>query len=818
MNGAEDLSRASLDVVQRHLDATGEGLSSDEAARRLAEVGPNELAEHRQSMLLTFMSYFWAPIPWMIEVALVLSAAARHWADTIIIGVLLVMNGVVAFWEEHQAANAVEALRSRLARDATVRRDRAWMSVPTNELVPGDVVHVRIGDVIPADARVLSDGSLELDQSALTGESLPVDAARGAVAYSGSVVARGDADLLVFATGPRSFYGRTTTLVEQAGAVSHFQRAVLRIGNYLIVLALALLSIVIAVSLARGDGAVETLTFALVVAVAAIPVALPAVLSVTMAVGAAGLARREAVVTHLPAVEELGGIDVLCSDKTGTLTRNVLTAGEPAVLDDTLTGPDVLAAAALASRAQDHDPIDDAVLAVAPPADPSVQVRRYVPFDPASKRSEAGIEDGGGRTSTITKGAPQVIGALCGRDNDPALFDAVQQFATRGSRAIAVGRDDGDGWRLLGVIPLSDPPRDDSATTIAEAARLGVDVKMVTGDQLAIAHEIATQVGIGDRVIDAHVLDDGTRARDDTALVRLVADADGFAQVLPEHKFRIVRALQAAGHIVGMTGDGVNDAPALKQADAGIAVSDATDAARAAADLVLLAAGLAVIVDAIRQSREIFERMTSYAIYRIAETIRVLLLISVSIVAFNFFPVTAVMIVLLALLNDGAILSIAYDNAVAAPRPVRWQMRDVLTIATALGLIGVVASFGLFAYTHKVLGLDDDKVRALMYLKLSVAGHLTIFVTRTRRRFWQSKPAPILIAAVVGTQLLATLIAVYGIFMTAIGWGAAALVWCYALVWLFINDEIKILTVRWLDAHPNKGNSPVRTSGEGVPS
>jgi H+-transporting ATPase len=802
VEGATDLATAPLDVVQRQLRADADGLSSADAAQRLEEIGPNELAEHRRSLLVTFLSYFWAPIPWMIEVALVLSAVASHWADTIIIGVLLVMNGVVAFWEEHQAANAVEALRSRLSRDVPARRDGAWTSVPTSDVVPGDVVHVRIGDVIPADARVLSDGALQLDQSALTGESLPVDAGRAAVAYSGSVVARGDADLLVFATGPRSFYGRTTTLVEEAGAVSHFQRAVLRIGNYLIVLALGLLSIVVAVSLARGDGTLETLTFALVVAVAAIPVALPAVLSVTMAVGAAALARREAVVTHLPAVEELGGIDVLCSDKTGTLTRNVLTAGAPAVLDPASTPEQLLAAAALASRAQDHDPIDDAVLAAAPTPDPATRVLRYVPFEPASKRSEAAVEDGGGHASKITKGAPQVVGALCGRGDDLALFDAVQEFASRGSRSIAVARDEGQGWQLLGVLPLSDPPRDDSAATIAEAGSLGVEIKMVTGDQLAIAHEIASEVGIGDRVIDARELDED-QTGSDASLLELVARADGFAQVLPEHKFRIVRALQSAGHIVGMTGDGVNDAPALKQADAGIAVSDATDAARAAADLVLLAPGLSVIVHAIRQSREIFERMTSYAIYRIAETIRVLLLISISIVAFNFFPVTPIMIVLLAVLNDGAILSIAYDNATAAPRPVRWQMRDVLTIATALGLIGVVASFGLFAYTHKVLDLGDDKVRAIMYLKLSVAGHLTIFVTRTRGRFWRSRPAPILIAAVFGTQLVATLIAVYGIFMTPIGWGAAVLVWCYALAWMVVNDEVKILTIRWLRVHPS---------------
>ncbi len=475
-------------------------------------MGPNELAEHRRSLLVTFLSYFWAPIPWMIEVALVLSAVAQHWADTIIIGVLLVMNGVVAFWEEHQAANAVEALRSRLARDVTVRRDGAWTSVPTREVVPGDVVHVRIGDVIPADGRVLSDGSFELDQSALTGESLPVEAARGAVAYSGSVVARGDADLLVFATGPGSFYGRTATLVEQAGAVSHFQRAVLRIGNYLIVLALALLSIVIAVSLARGDGALETLTFALVVAVAAIPVALPAVLSVTMAVGAAALARREAVVTHLPAVEELGGIDVLCSDKTGTLTRNVLTAGTPAVLDDTPYGDGrarrgSIGVACGGSRSDRRR--GPRCRAAARPVGTRHAVRAVRTRIQTQRSLHRGRDWAARRRS---RRARRRSSARCASDRTTRCCS----MPSNGSRPEArvrsrSARDDGDGWRLLGVIPLSDPPRDDSAATIAEAGGLGVDVKMVTGDQLAIAHEIATQVGIGDRVIDAHVLDDGTQ-------------------------------------------------------------------------------------------------------------------------------------------------------------------------------------------------------------------------------------------------------------------------------------------------------------------
>jgi H+-transporting ATPase len=808
------LAEMSLTVLEQRLHATANGLSSEDAADRLARVGPNELPEHHRSEILTFLTYFWAPIPWMIEVALVLSAAARHWADAVIIGALLVMNGLVAFWEEHQAANAVAALRSRLARAVTVRRDGRWTARPTRELVPGDVVRVRIGDVVPADGRTLGDETVELDQSALTGESLPVVAEPGAVAYSGSVVARGETDLLVVATGPRSFYGRTTALVEQAGTVSHFQRAVLRIGNYLILLALVLLGVVVAASLLRGNPALETLTFALVVAVAAVPVALPAVLSVTMAVGAAGLARRQAVVTHLPAVEELGGIDVLCSDKTGTLTENVLTAGTPVSLAPAVTPAQVLAAAALASRAEDHDPIDDAVLHTGV-ADPSIRVVRFTPFDPTSKRSEVTIEDASGARADVTKGAPQVVAGLCALDDHSQLDAAVEAFARRGSRSIAVARDDGQGWSLLGVIPLFDPPRDDSVETIAAAQRLGVEIKMVTGDQLAIAREVADQVAIGDRIVDARTLDTPDVYASDGRLVELIDRADGFAQVLPEHKYRIVRALQAAGHIVGMTGDGVNDAPALKQADAGIAVSGSTDAARAAADVVLLAPGLSVIVHAIQRSREIFERMTNYAIYRIAETIRVLLLISVSIVAFGFFPVTPVMIVLLALLNDGAILAIAYDRVEPAPHPVRWEMHDVLTIATALGVVGVVASFGLFFYTHHVLGLGDGVVRTLMYLKLSVAGHLTVFVARTRDRFWRSKPAPVLVAAVVGTQVVATLVAVYGLFMPPIGWVRAGFVWAYALAWMLVNDETKILAVRWLRRRAGVERHEVGAEGAG---
>ena len=765
--------------------------------------GPNEIAEAHRNPVLVFFGYFWAPIPWMIEAALVLSLAARHWTDAVIIAVLLVMNGLVAFVEEHQAAGAIAALKQRLASSARVLRDGAWVTVAVRELVPGDVVRVRLGDVVPADLRVLEDVSLEVDQSALTGESLAVSRGRAQALYSGSVLVRGEADAVVYATGASSYMGRTTALVQTAGTVSHFQRAVLRIGNYLIVMAAALVTLTVVVSLIRGNPVLQTLEFALVVTIASVPVALPAVLSVTMAVGARKLARHQAVVSHLPAVEELGGVDLLCSDKTGTLTQNRLALAArwaaPGVAEQ-----DLLGAAALASRAEDNDPIDLAVLTAAADQPPAVRVEQFTPFDPVSKRTEALVRNFDGHTFRVSKGAPQIIAALCDRDGAATqVSDVVDGFASHGYRSLGVARTDGDDiWRLMGVLGLADPPRDDSAATITAAQELGIDVKMVTGDQVAIGREIAHQVGLGEHILDAATLD--TAADDDELAARVVA-ADGFAQVFPEHKYRLVRLLQARGHIVGMTGDGVNDAPALKQADAGIAVAGATDAARAAADVVLLAPGLSVIVTAIRQAREIFARMTSYATYRIAETIRVLLLITLAIVIMNFFPVTAVMIVFLALLNDGAILAIAYDHVRGAAKPAAWDMRAVLTIATALGLLGVAETFLLLALADNVFGLGHDLIRTLIYLKLSVSGHLTVFVTRTRGPLWsRPAPAPILLVAVIGTQAIATLIAVYGAVMTPLGWGWAAAVWAYALFWFFIEDRVKLAIHQWLDQHPRK--------------
>ena len=658
---------------------------------------------------------------------------------------------------------------------------------------------------------LLAGDEIAVDQSALTGESLPATHKSGDAVFSGSIMRRGEIDALVYATGTHTYFGRTAQLVGEVQTVSHFQRAVMKIGNYLIILAVALVAIIIAVAIYRGDRILTTLQFALVLTVAAIPVAMPTVLSVTMAVGARLLAKKKAIVSRLVAIEELAGVDVLCSDKTGTLTQNKLTLGETFTVDD-IPADQVILAGALASRAEDKDTIDLAVLGGVKDdkALKSFEVVHFQPFDPVHKRTEATVKGSDGKQFDVAKGAPQVILQMSANAGEikTAVEKAVNDFAARGFRSLGVARADEKGkWRFLGVLPLSDPPRESAKATIASARQMGVSIKMVTGDSIAIAREMSKELGLGSNILDASGLGDSQK-KETPEETKLIEKADGFAEVFPEHKFHIVDILQKRGHIVGMTGDGVNDAPALKKADCGIAVSGATDAARAAASIVLLTDGLTVIIDAIKESRRIFQRMNSYAIYRIAETLRVLFFMTLAILVFNFYPLTAVMIVMLALLNDGAILSIAYDNVHYKDKPEAWNMRLVLGVSTVLGVIGVVAAFGLFYLGERVFKLDRPHIQTLMYLKLSVAGHLTIFLTRMRGPFWSIKPAKILWIAVLGTQAIATLIAVYGVFMTPLGWGWAAFVWGYALVWFLINDRIKLLAYRIFD--PTNATSIVK--------
>jgi len=808
---AETATRLSAEELLRRLHSDPEGLTDEDAAHRLKQVGPNALPEKHDPLWLKFLRYFWGPIPWMIEAAAILSGVVQHWADLVIICVLLLVNAVIGFWQEYKADNAIALLKRKLALEGRVRRAGRWITRPARELVPGDLVRIRLGDVVPADLKLMKADNLSIDQSALTGESLPVEKQASDLAYSGSVVQRGEADGIVTATGPHTFFGKTARLVQQAKSTSHYQKAVLKIGHFLIMMTIALVGLILITALFRHTPFLETLQFVLVLTVAAIPVALPAVLSVTMAVGAVHLAKRKAIVSRLVAIEEMAGMDVLCSDKTGTLTQNRLRLGKPVRFTDE-PSEELIRAAALASRVEDHDPIEAAIFQGLEDESAELsacEIVAFEPFDPVSKRSEATVVKDG-RRFKVTKGAPQVITDLCevGESLRERVDNTANDLAGRGYRTLAVARTGDDGqWRLLGLLPLSDPPRGDSAETVRAAQEMGIDVKMVTGDHLAIAKETARRLELGQDIISAEDVFSADHAASDER----IAAADGFAQVFPEHKYNIVGALQRLGHFVGMTGDGVNDAPALKKADAGVAVSGATDAARGAADLVLTAPGLSVIIDAIKESRRIFQRMNSYAVYRIAETIRVLLFMTASILIFDFYPVTAVMIIILALLNDGPIMLIAYDRTTLPPRPTRWDMHKVLTIAAVLGVLGVFASFFWFWIGESALHLDRATIQTLMFLKLSVAGHLTIYLARTgEHHFWERPlPAPILFFTAESLQFLATLVAVYGIFMEPVGWTLAGLTWAYALGWFLVTGFVKVHVFRLVSHRARWGQRSV---------
>ncbi|WMW22969.1 plasma-membrane proton-efflux P-type ATPase [Methanolobus mangrovi] len=792
----ENAKELSADELFARLDSGMQGISDAEVSERLQQYGYNELIEKKTSPFIKFIGYFWGPIPWMIEIAAILSAIIQRWEDFIIISLLLILNGVVGFWQENKADNAIELLKSKMALQARVLRNGQWNVIPARELVPGDMIRVRSGDIVPADLKLVEGDYLQVDESALTGESLPADKASNDIAYSGSVIQKGEMSALVFATGMDTFFGKTTRLLADVKTQSHFQKAIIKIGDYLIFLAAVLVAIVFIVAIFRKESLVETLQFALVLVVAAIPAALPAVLSVSMAVGATNLAGKGAIVSKLVSIEEMAGMDVLCSDKTGTITKNELTLSELIPFAD-FTEEDLLVYSALASREEDNDPIDNAILKKIKTMEnmdkklDAYETADFKPFDPVIKHTEASIKSPDGRQFKIAKGAPQVILEMT--VNKEAIKEEVDEkvnvLASRGYRALGVARCEEMGvCSFVGLIGLYDPPHDDSAQTIDTAVSMGVDIKMVTGDHVAIAKEIAQQIGMDTNIITASELEDKT----DLQAQEIVERSDGFAQVFPEHKYRIVELLQEEGHIVGMTGDGVNDAPALKKADAGIAVAGATDAARSAADIVFTAPGLSTIIDAIKESRKIFQRMKSYSIYRIAETVRVLFFIAISIVAFNFYPVTAIMIVLLALFNDAPIMAIAYDNVKYSNIPEKWNIREVLSMATFLGIIGVISSFIVFYIGLHVLNLDQNVLQSFIFLKLAVAGHLTIFLARTRGPFWSIRPSGILFWSTIGTKLLATLVVVYGFYISPIGWKLAGFVWLYALVAFVVTDLIKV--------------------------
>ena len=697
---AVTLDANAIAAVLAKLGTTAKGLSGAEAKTRIARYGRNAIEAHEESRWRKLGRYFWGPLPFMIEAAALISLLRRDWSDFLVVGGLLIYNAVVGFWQDNKAANALDALKKGLAPKARVLRDGVWLSIDAAELVPGDIVSVAAGQIVPGDLVLIDGDYLSVDQAALTGESLPVSKRVGDTAYSGSIAKQGAMTGVVTATGNSTFFGRTAKLVASAGSVSHSQKAVLQIGDFLILVASALALVLVAVEIYRRIVVADSwdwstvggiAQYVMVLLIASIPVALPAVMSVTMAIGAYALSRQKAILSRLSAIEELAGVDVLCSDKTGTLTLNQLTV-DAAIPFGTAKPDDIMLGAALATQSSSEDSIDLAVLHALKDGGALATYKQtaFVPFDPVNKRTEATVTEAGGKIAHFAKGAPQVIAALAKLDAATlAKYQGtVADLASRGYRALGVARsDDGTTWQLLGLISLTDPPRADAKETIAETEKLGLHVKMVTGDDVAIGDQVAKQLGMGDHlVVASDLFKDGMSAAAIPAdIAHAVERADGFGRVFPEHKYEIVKSLQELGHIVAMTGDGVNDAPALRQADCGIAVSGATDAARSAAALILTAPGLSTIVNAIVGARQIFQRIQNYVYYRVAMTLDIMLLVVASIVFLEFQPLTAVMIVVLALLDDIPIMTIAYDNVPASPKPVRWAMHRILVFADADG-------------------------------------------------------------------------------------------------------------------------------------
>jgi H+-transporting ATPase len=820
------LDAAAIDAQFKSLDATRQGLSSSEATARIAKFGRNAIVAHTESLWRKLAAYFWGPLPWMIEAAALISLVRRDWSDFAVVGGLLLYNAAVGFWQDYKATNALDALKKGLAPKARVLRDGKWTSIDASGLVPGDIVNVTAGQIVPADLLLIDGEYLSVDQSALTGESLPVSKKVGDEAFSGGIAKQGDMTGVVEKTGNNTFFGRTAKLVASAGSVSHSQKAVLQIGDFLILVAFALALVLVGVEVYRKiviapswDLSVvgSIAQFVLILLVASIPVALPAVMSVTMAIGAYALSKQKAILSRLSAIEELAGVDVLCSDKTGTLTMNQLTV-DAAIPFGTAKTADVLRGGALATQQSSEDPIDLAVLRALKDKSSLAGTKQtaFVPFDPVNKRTVATVTDAKGETRHYAKGAPQVILALAKSDDATAAryTKTVADLASRGYRALGVAQSaDGKTWDLVGLISMQDPPRADAKATIAETEKLGLNVKMVTGDDVAIGDQIAKQLGMGDRlVVASDVFKDGVTTIS-PQIAEAVERADGFGRVFPQHKYEIVKALQQRGHIVAMTGDGVNDAPALRQADCGIAVSGATDAARSAAALILTAPGLSTIVNAIVGARQIFQRIQSYVHYRIAMTLDIMLLVVAAIVFFEFQPLTAVMIVVLALLDDIPIMTIAYDNVSASPKPERWDMHRVLVFSVLMGLLSFAESMGLLLIglewiahpAHALFPIDRQTLQTMVFLQLAVGGHLLLFVVRTRHSvFMPPYPSLPLFGAIVATQIAAILICYFGLLMPKLSWQAIAAVWVYSLVWMVVLDIAKLLYFRITSRHEGR--------------
>ncbi len=781
------------------------GLTNAEAELRRKEYGYNEVAEKKSHPVLLFLGKFWGLSAWMLELIMALSAALGKISDLVVVGALLVVNAVLGFMQEHRAAGVVEALRRRLQVNARVLREADWRVLPARDLVPGDIVRLRAGDIIPADVKLLS-GALAVDQSALTGESKDADKAPGETLASGSVVRRGEGNGVVMLTGAKTYFGRTTELVQQARPKLHIEEVVAKVVRRLFLIVGALLGLVIVLSLARGAPLLEMVPLLLVLLMSAVPVALPVMFTVSMAVGARELAKRGVLVTRLSAAEDAATMDVLCADKTGTITMNQLAVTGVIPLEGA-TEADVLFAGALASQEANQDPIDLAFLAAAKERHifenlPKAAQVSFIPFDAKNRRTEAVAEQNGQRLR-VMKGAVRTIAGACGLQPPAieALEARVKESAAKGYRTLAVARGPETGPpALLGLVSLYDPPRPDAGRLIAALRGLGVSVKMLTGDALAVAGEIARGVGLPNirRVADLKAAGAGPGG----GAVDLLAGADGFAEVFPEDKYIVVKSLQAAGHVAGMTGDGVNDAPALRQAEVGIAVSTATDVAKGAASVVLTEPGLTNIVALVEQGRTIYQRILTWIVNKISRTILKAAFVAIAFVITGKFVISAFAMLLLVFMTDFAKIALATDHVRPSGTPETWNIGGFITVSVVLGIIMVAETlfFLRFGWLRYGLAANDNALHTFSFLTLLYFAVFSIVSARERRWFWASRPGSALAAALLAETLIGTGLTFAGLpGLRPLPWGQTLAAFGYALVsCLAINDAIKVAMIKWL--------------------
>ncbi len=785
-----------------HVDPVA-GLARAEVDRRREAYGYNEVTEARAHPVRMFLAKFWGVSAWMLELIMVLSAVMRNDSDLVVVGVLLVVNAILGFMQEHRAAGVVETLRRRLQVSARVLRESAWQVVPARELVPGDIIRVRPGDIVPADVKLLT-GAMSIDQSALTGESTDADKAPGEVLSSGSVVRRGEGNGVVMLTGAQTFFGRTTVLVQQARPKLHIEAVVSKVVRWLFVIVGALLAVVLVLSLIRGVPLLQMLPLLLVLLMSAVPVALPVMFTVSMAVGSRELARRGVLVTRLSAAEDAATMDVLCVDKTGTITMNQLAVTGVIPLERA-TEADVLVAGALASQESNQDPIDLAFLAAArdrrvfdglPPVTPV----SFAPFDAKNRRTEAVVEQNDVR-QRVMKGAVRTVAEACGLEPSAieALESRVSESALKGYRSLAVARGPATGTPVLvGLVTLFDPPRPDARPLIATLRGLGVSVKMLTGDALAVAREMARGVGLSDirRVGDLKA----AAAQAVDKIADLFAGADGFAEIYPEDKYVVVQHLQAAGHVTGMTGDGVNDAPALRQAEVGIAVSTATDVAKGAASVVLTEPGLTNIVTLVEQGRTIYQRILTWIVNKISRTILKAAFVAVAFAVTGKFVISAFAMLLLVFMTDFAKISLATDRVRSSRAPETWNIGGYVIVSVALGLAMVAEALLLLWYGWSRWGLASNghALCTFSFLMLLYFAVFSVVSARERRNFWASLPSRTLMTALVADVFVGTSLTRVGLpGLTPLPWLQTLLIFTYALVaCLVVNDAVKVLMIR----------------------